>query len=61
MRHNDVAIFCPHHGCPLRATGWRDKLDDFHTDSRNQRLIYDLNGNLPRPSILRAQPLIAWE
>ena len=46
MRHNDITIFCPHHGCPLRAAGWTDKLDDSRTDPRNPRLIYDLNGNL---------------
>ena len=23
MRHNGVTIFCPHHGCPLRAAGWK--------------------------------------
>ena len=46
MRHNDVTFFCPHHGCPLKAAGWTDKLDDSGTDPRNPRLIYDLNGNL---------------
>ena len=46
MRHNGVTIFCPHHGYPLRAAGWKDKLDDSRTDPRNPRLIYDLNGNL---------------
>ena len=46
MRHNDVTIFCPHHGCPLRAARWADKLDDSRAHPRNPRLINDLNGNL---------------
>ena len=46
MRHNDVTIFCPHNGCPLRAARWTDKLDDSRAHPRNPRLINNLNGNL---------------
>ena len=24
MRHNDITLFCPHHGCPLKAAGWKE-------------------------------------
>lgn len=46
IRHNNIVLKCPLHGCPLHVGKWTDVLHSPRPSPRNPRLIYDLSGNL---------------